>query len=112
HWFNNNYKKYNDKEYLLPVDQHMLIALMAPRPVYITSASEDLWADPKGMFLALKNAEPVYALYGIKSELPESFPALNAIYKSRLAYHDREGKHDLTEYDWSYFVKFANYHFF
>lgn len=112
HWFNNNYKKYNDKEHLLPVDQHMLIALIAPRPVYITSASEDLWADPKGMFLALKNVEPVYALYGIKSGLPESFPALNAIYRSRLAYHDREGKHDLTEYDWAYFVKFANYHFF
>ncbi len=112
HWFNDNYKKYNDKEHLLPVDQHMLIALIAPRPVYITSASEDLWADPKGMFLALKSAEPVYSLYGIKFGLPEEFPALYGIYRSQVAYHDREGKHDLTEYDWAYFVKFANYHFF
>lgn len=112
HWFNTNYKKYNDHEELLPVDQHMLISLIAPRPVYATNASEDLWADPKGTFLSLKNAEDVYGLYGLKSKLPEVPPGLNTpLIKSPLAYHNREGKHDLTVYDWKQFIGFADFHF-
>lgn len=112
HWFNTNYKKFNDKEDLLPVDQHMLVALVAPRPVYATNASKDLWADPKGTFLSLKNAEKVFALYGISSNLPETPPRINeSIIQSQIAYHNREGEHDLTAYDWSNFIKFANYHY-
>lgn len=112
HWFNTNYKKYNDHEELLPVDQHMLISLIAPRPVYATNASEDLWADPKGTFLSLKNAEDVYGLYGLKSKLPEVPPGLNTpVIESPLAYHNREGKHDMTVYDWKQFIRFADYHF-
>lgn len=111
HWFNTKYKKYNDHEELLPVDQHMLISLIAPRPVYATNASEDLWADPKGTFLSLKNAEDVYGLYGLKSKLPEVPPVLNTpLIKSPLAYHNREGKHDMTVYDWKQFIRFADYH--
>ncbi len=112
HWFNTNYKKFNDREDSLPVDQHMLIALVAPRPVYATNASKDLWADPKGTFLSLKNAEKVFALYGIRSNLPENPPGINeAVIQSQIAYHNREGEHNLTAYDWSNFIKFANYHF-
>jgi len=112
HWFNTNYKKYNDHEELLPVDQHMLISLIAPRPVYATNASEDLWADPTGTFLSLKNAEEVYTLYGLKSKLPNAPPGLNTpIIESPLAYHNREGKHDLTVYDWKQFIRFADFHF-
>jgi len=112
HWFNNNYKKYNNKENDLPVDQHMLIALVAPRPVYATNASKDLWADPKGTFLSLKNAEKVYALYGLKSGLPSNPPGINEpVTRSPIAYHNREGEHNLTAYDWSNFIKFANYHY-
>jgi pimeloyl-ACP methyl ester carboxylesterase len=112
HWFNNNYKNFNSNENNLPVDQHMLIALIAPRPVYATNASEDLWADPTGTFLALKHAEPVYALYDLKSALPTAPPAIDqAIIRSPLAYHNREGIHNLTLYDWTNFVKFARYHF-
>ncbi|HQS04286.1 MAG: acetylxylan esterase [Sphingobacteriales bacterium 17-39-43] len=111
HWFNTNYKKYNDHEELLPVDQHMLISLIAPRPVYATNASEDLWADPKGTFLSLKNAEDVYSLYGLKSKLSEVPPGLNTpVIESPLAYHNREGKHDMTVYDWKQFIRFADYH--
>ncbi len=112
HWFNNNYKKFNNKENDLPVDQHMLIALVAPRPVYATNASKDLWADPTGTFLSLKNAEKVYALYGLKSNLPSNPPGINQpITESPLAYHNREGEHNLMAYDWSNFIKFANYHY-
>jgi hypothetical protein len=112
HWFNTNYKKYNNNENALPVDQHMLIALVAPRPVYATNASKDLWADPKGTFLSLKNAEKVYALYKMKSGLPSEPPGIDEPFIfSPLAYHNREGEHNMTAYDWSNFIKFANYHY-
>lgn len=112
HWFNNNYKKYNNNEDALPLDQHMLIALIAPRPVYVTNASLDLWADPTGTFMAEKEAEKVYQLYKLQSSLPATPPALNTPFvKPPLAYHNREGKHDLTAYDWAQFVKTADLHF-
>lgn len=112
YWFCNNYKKYNDNEDALPVDQHMLLSLIAPRPLYVTSASKDLWADPKGSYLSLKNAEKVYALYGIHSRLPAEPPAINSpIVNSPLGYHNREGIHNLTAYDWSNFIRFANYNY-
>jgi hypothetical protein len=112
HWFTSNYKKFNDQENLLPVDQHMLISLIAPRPVYATNASEDLWADPKGTFLSLKYAEPVFLLYGLNSALPNIQPGINnPIIQSPIGYHNREGKHNLTAFDWANFIKFANYHF-
>jgi hypothetical protein len=86
--------------------------LIAPRPVYATNASEDLWADPKGTYLSLKNAEEVYGLYGLKSTLPKVQPELNIpIIESPMAYHNREGKHDLTVYDWKQFIRFADYHY-
>lgn len=111
YWFNTNYKKFNNNEDSLPVDQHMLLALMAPRPVYATNASKDLWADPTGTFLSLKNAEKVFALYGLKSALPLHPPGINEpIINSPLAYHNREGVHNLTLYDWINFIKFANFH--
>lgn len=112
HWFNQNYKKYNDNEQNLPVDQHMLIALMAPRPFYATNASNDLWADPKGTFIALKEAEKVYNLYDLQSTLPEAIPTVDApIVQPPLGYHLRQGEHDLTSYDWNNFIKFADQHF-
>jgi hypothetical protein len=111
YWFNNNYKKFNDNEDSLPVDQHMLITAIAPRPVYVTSASKDLWADPKGSFLSLKNAEKVYSLYGLTSRLPTDPPPVNTpVINSPLGYHNREGEHALTLYDWVNFIRFANYH--
>lgn len=108
HWFNHNYKKYNDRENALPVDQHMLIALIAPRPVYVTNASKDLWADPKGTFLAVKAAEPVYALYGIEPELPKNQPGIDEpVIGSHFGYHNHEGEHNMTAYDWGNFIRFA-----
>lgn len=112
HWFSDSYKKYNDNESALPVDQHMLLALMAPRPLYVTSASEDLWADPKGSYLSLVHAQPVYDLYRRPSALsPEPPPINTPVINSTLAYHNREGIHNLTAYDWQNFILFADRHF-
>lgn len=109
YWFNNNYKKYSNDVNSLPVDQHMLIGLIAPRPVYTTNATEDRWADPYGSFLSLVHARPVYDLYRKKVTLPKEMPALNSpIINSAMAYHFREGKHDLNVYDWTNFIRFAN----
>ncbi len=112
HWFADNYKKYNGRESELPVDQHMLIALAAPRPVYVTNATRDLWADPTGTYLALLHARPVFRLYGPVPDLPETLPAAGSPYISLpLSYHLREGKHNLEGYDWENFIRLAQLHF-
>lgn len=111
HWFNDYFTRYNEQESDLPLDQHQLIALMAPRPVYVASASKDLWADPRGEFLAAQAASPVYQLYG-KRGLPEGdFPNPDqALQQGFIGYHLRTGKHDVTLYDWERYMDFADRH--
>ena len=110
HWFCGNFKRYSDNEGELPLDQHELIALVAPRPVYIASATKDLWADPKGEFLGGKLAEPVYTLFGKKGLGVDAPPAADISVGDSIGYHARTGEHNILLFDWEQYMDFADRH--
>lgn len=112
HWFCEKFRSYNDKEDALPLDQHMLIAMMAPRPVYISSAEDDKWADPRGEFLSGKYATPVYRLFG-KSGFAEDLLefTIDQPVHTTIGHHIRKGRHEVNAYDWQQYLKFAELHF-
>lgn len=111
HWFCKDFDKYTDNEEALPFDQHELLALIAPRPLYVASAAGDVWADPKGEFLAAAEASRVYALYGLEGLSVDGMPSVGVpLHGGCVGYHIREGKHDVTPLDWRHFISFANKH--
>ena len=111
HWFCANYKRFNGRENELPVDQHELIALMAPRLVYVASAQQDAWSDPQAEFRACVHAAPVYQLFGLKGSGSNVMPEVSVpMLDGSIGYHIRPGQHDLTAYDWKCFMDFADRH--
>jgi hypothetical protein len=109
HWFCLNYRKFNNNEDAMPFDMHMLLALIAPRALYVDCADEDLWGDPKGCYLSLYNSLPVYRLLKTGSSLPEAMPPLNKqVISGNVGFHIRDGKHDLLLKDWNWFMDFAD----
>jgi hypothetical protein len=108
HWFARNYTGFAGREAALPVDQHMLLSLVAPRALYVASADEDLWSDPRGEFLSLAHTSPVFALWGDPPIARGAMPPLQRpLVSGRRGYHVRAGTHNLTPYDWERFLDFA-----
>ncbi|MEZ5384575.1 MAG: acetylxylan esterase [Prosthecobacter sp.] len=110
HWFTPTYAAYSGDASVCPTDAHMLIALAAPRPIYIASAAEDYWADQKGEFLSGKHASPVYALFGKQGIVADEQPAIDHPVGDHISYHNRTGPHAVTDYDWKQYLKFASRH--
>ncbi len=109
YWFCDAFHKYGDNEDLLPFDQHELLALIAPRPLYVESGSEDRWSDPQGEFLGLAHASPVYELYGYEGFTTSERPGVEQpVVKGRTGTHIRAGRHEILLYDWLRYLDFAD----
>jgi hypothetical protein len=108
HWFCLNFRQYNHREDQMPFDSHFLLALIAPRPLYVASAQGDQWSDPRGEFLGAFHASRVYELLGKQGLGSDRMPTIEQPVMHTVAYHIRSGKHDVTAYDWEQYLKFAD----
>lgn len=109
HWLAGNFQQFSMREQYMPFDQHEVIALCAPRPVYLAGGVDDTWADPRGEYLAGRAANPVYALYGVPGLVSDELPAQDVPdQQGRIAYHVRTGGHTVNEFDWLRFIEFAD----
>jgi hypothetical protein len=110
HWFNAEFKQFNTQVEKLPFDQHALVALMAPRPVLLSNAEQDQWANPSGQFEVLKAAEPVYRLLKAGGLEAGTMPPHGKLVDSTLGYYIRDGRHSMLASDWMVFLDFADRH--
>lgn len=110
YWFDHQFSTYAGREEELPIDQHFLIAMMAPRPLLLTGARQDKWADPIGSFMAIRDASYVYDLYtgtdSFTAEILTDFTPTDP-----LAFFMRPLNHGVRESDWNAFIAFLNAHF-
>ena len=110
HWFNAEFKTFNDHPDRLPIDQHELAALVAPRALLFSNATDDTWANPAGQFEVLRAADPVYKLHGVGGLASDTIPATGTLSSGALGYAIRPGKHSMTRQDWRFFLDFADKH--
>jgi hypothetical protein len=110
-WFSRNYQKYADHEEAMPFDQHFLLALIAPRPLYLSNKSFDSWCDPRSEFESLRQAGKIYTLYGKTDGLGELPAPEQTVVSGNLAYHIKSGSHNMDEYDWERYLNFCDRHF-
>jgi hypothetical protein len=108
--FAGNFQSYSGRWNDMPVDAHMLIALNAPRPVFITGGTQDQWADPRGEFLAEVAAGPVYRLLGRKDLGSTEMPLDEPLITGDLGFHYHTGGHTITPADWTAFLDFVDQH--
>ncbi|HEV3383590.1 MAG TPA: acetylxylan esterase [Gemmata sp.] len=109
HWFSTSFKAFNDDTTKLPFDQNCLVAMCAPRPVLMTNAEEDQWANPSGQFDVLKAAVPAYEFYNLAKPLvAEKMPETGTLSADRLGYFIRKGTHSMTPADWKVFMDFGD----
>lgn len=109
HWFAPAYRLADERGGAGDVDQHMLLALIAPRPVLLGNARRDVWSDPNGAFRAAMGADPVYELYGGRGlDQPRLKPYDPA---AGIAFWIRPGTHGVVKEDWPAFIQFLDAHF-
>jgi hypothetical protein len=109
YFFAETFRAYNGNEAKLPIDQHELLALVAPRALVVASASEDEWSDPEGEYLGLAYASPVYALFGFEPVATTGWPAPGqSLFVAPRAYHLRVGTHAMTAWDWAHYLDVAD----
>jgi dienelactone hydrolase len=112
YWFCHNYKKYADNEDVMPFDQHFLLGLIAPRPLYLSERTLDSWIDPRAEYESLKQAAKVYKLYDKTIDLPDTMPGPEeGIISGNLGFHMKSGEHNMEEYDWERYLDFCDRHF-
>ena len=109
HWFSKSYADMAGSEDEMDVDQHALLALIAPRPIFLGNARRDVWSDPNGAFRAAQSASSVYNLYNkqglMQSDLKSFVPSAD------ISFYIRPGTHGVVEEDWPAFLEFLNAHF-
>jgi hypothetical protein len=110
-WFCENYRKYANKEYEMPFDQHFLVAGSAPRHVYVGSADQDYWATPRLEFLSAYAAGEIYELLGLPGLVdPGRYPfAGENFHDGYIGYHLRKGRHYLSRDDWNFYMQYIRH---